>query len=237
LPDDARPVVTWRVAVRRLAFDGATATIEVRWSRDVERDDIQPASDFEGTFTWRPMEGEERVLDLVRQAAPAQARCDTQTVTLRYRPDGPEELSDAAIGYDIWLVQELPSGERRTRHLQTAARQADVVRFAFPPVGVDAPRLTDPPGPTILDVSVNGQIRGRVRRDGRVDLAVDAGRLVMPRNRGLGTGNSGRTRLTVAAGETVELQPPPLFGNTDGSFADALRNARTAIRVRARRLW
>ena len=61
--------------------------------------------------------------------------------------------------------------------------------------------------------------------------------MVGVRGSNLMSGNSGRTQLTVAENETVEFQPPPIQGDNDGPFADVLRAAPTAIRVRARRLW
>lgn len=113
------------------------------------------------------------------------------------------------------------------------------MRFAFPAVGIDAPGIRNPLGGRTLEVSVQGQIRGRVRRDGRLDIAVDAGRIVGAHGLGPHLGSSGRTHLTVAPGETVELEPPPISsgGGTGAQFAEALRDARTAIRVRGRRLW
>ena len=233
----AKPMVTWRVAVRRQAFDGLTATIDVRWSRRVFGDGLQPGDDFDETFTWRASEGATRVLDFVRQVPAAVPGCETNGVTLSYRNLGPDELREAALGYDIWLVQQLPSGERQTRFVQSAANQGDTVTFTFPTVGVDSPGMRNPGGPAIVDLTVRGRIQGHVRRDGRLDLAVSAGRMVGLRGQGLFTGNAGTTRLTVAPEETVELEPPPVRGDTDGIYADALKNARTAIRVRARRLW
>ena len=78
---------------------------------------------------------------------------------------------------------------------------------------------------------------GRLRPDGRIELAVDAGRIVGRDGTSLSSGSFGRTRLIVSPGETVELQPPPLPGSGDGAYEQVLRDSRTAIRVRATRLW
>ena len=82
LPAGQRPVLIWRVAARLESFDGATAVIGVRWSREVLGDDIQPAGPFEGQFTWRVSEGSFRTLDFVRQAPAAVDGCDTMGVEL-----------------------------------------------------------------------------------------------------------------------------------------------------------
>jgi hypothetical protein len=235
-------VVTWRVAFRRQAFDGFTATLDVRWSRQVRAGaNIEPGSDFEGAFTWRASEGDSRVLDLVRQVPAARPACDAQSITLEYKAIGPEELREASLGYDLWLVQRLPTGGTDSRRLQASGRQADSVRFAFPAVALDGSTSGAEPGNTdpkkTVEVSVEGRIRGRVRRDGRLDISVDAGRAVGPRE-GLRSGSSGRTHLTVMPGETIELEPPPLSGTgPDGSYAELVKDAPTTIRVRARRLW
>jgi hypothetical protein len=234
LPDGQHPMVTWRVRFRREAFDGATATIAVRWRREVHDPDVQPSTDLDGEFRWRPSEGSTRTIDFVRQKPQATAECETQGLELRYSLAGADELRDAAIGYDVWLLQRLPSGEGRTYRLQTSAQQGAGISFAFPAAMLQKPGSGSAPP---LELRVNGNVMGRVRRDGRIELAVDAGRLVGVAGRGLWSGGSGRTRLVVDPNETVELQPPPLHGDNDGPYAEVLRDAGTAIRIRARRLW
>jgi hypothetical protein len=178
------------------------------------------------------------VLDLVRQAQPPEPRCETRFITMRLAAGGDSALLDAAIGYDVWLVQRLPSGATRTHHMHTTAQQGEDVAFFFPRVGIDVPELDGTTGPPILDVAVYGRLRGRVRRDGRIDLSVDAGRSVSPRDVGSSSSTFGRTRLTVDPMETVEFDPPPHTGGWNNvKYADVFREARTAIRVRATRLW
>lgn len=237
LPAGQHPIVTWRIAVRKATFDGAIATVEVRWRREVDGNDVQPASGAEGAFTWRVSEGSTRVLDFVRQVPAAVEGCDTMGVDMSYRVEGAPELAQSQIAYDVWLLQRLPSGERRTQRFQTSARQGGAASFAFPLVSLEMPGKNGAP-PTSVDLRVTGRVSGRVRRDGRIDLAVDAGRFVGPSgNRGIHQGNSGGKHLTVEPGETVEFTPPPLNGDNDGEYAPVLSGAPTAIRVRARRLW
>ena len=89
-----------------------------------------------------------------------------------------------------------------------------------------------------MDVGVGGHIRGRMRRDGRVDISVEAGRTVGPRGLGLAGSTIGRSRLTVAQGETVEFEPVPMQGGWGTvQYAEVFRDAPTAIRVQATRLW
>jgi hypothetical protein len=231
------PLVVWRIEARLASFDGAAAEIEVRWRRAVHGAGVEPAGDFAQTFTWRAEEGASRVLDLVREV-PARTRfCDTRTLDMRYVLSGPEELAQAGIGYDVWLLQPGAPGARHVRHLRTWGEQGSTASFAFPTLRLQGP--PSPPAATSVPMSmrVEGRVMGRLRPDGRIDLAVDAGRIVGRDGTSLGRGSFGRTRLIVSPGETVELQPPPLPGTDDGPYGQLLREGRTAIRVRAMRLW
>ena len=226
-------MVVWRIAGRLQAFDGAAATIELKWRRDVDAMGVEPSADFEQTLIWNAQEGSTRVLDLVRQAG---STCDAEVLEMRYILSGPDDLAQAAIGYDVWLVQPLPAGGRQVLRLSPSAEQGGSAPFAFPTLTVQERQPKPGASPMSLSLRVQGSVTGRVRPDGRIDLAVDAGRMVgrMP---GLSSGSFGRTRLIVTPGETVELQPPPLNGTDDGQYEPVLRDARTAIRVRAKRLW
>jgi hypothetical protein len=232
-----RPLVVWRIEARLQSFEGATAMIEVRWRREVQGAGVEPARDFDQTFVWRAEEGASRVIDLVREMPAKTPLCDTKTLDMRYVVSGPEDLGQAAIGYDVWLLHPSPTGDRGVRHLHTSGEQGSTVSFAFPTVWL--PERPVKPGDTRMSVSmrVEGWVIGRVRPDGRIDLAVDAGRMVGRSGTGLGLGSFGRTRLIVSSGETIELQPPPLYGTNDADYERVLGGGRTAIRVRAKRLW
>jgi hypothetical protein len=239
MPRGVDPIVVWRVAGHLQSFEGGTATIEIRWRREVIGAGIEPASDFAETFVWRADEGAAQVLDFVRSTAAATPACGPRTLDMRLSLSGPETLREAAIAYDIWLLQPTPAGERRVEKLSTSGEQGSTASFAFPTLKLDEARPKPGAAPLSLSLRVEGRISGRVRPDGRIDLAVDAGRMVGPWGRGLSSGSMGRTRLIVASGETVELEPPPLYGggNVNGAYDTIFRDAPTAIRVRAKRLW
>jgi hypothetical protein len=237
LPPDRQPLVIWRVSGTMQSFDGATAMIEIRWRREVLGTGVEPGSDFEETFVWRAEEGASRVLDLIRWVPTPATQCEPRTLDMRFGVSGPDRLREAAIAYDIWLLQPMPSGGRQVERLSTSGAQGSSAAFAFPTLKLDEPQPKPGRPPLSLSMRLEGRIMGRVRPDGRIDLAVDAGRMVGPWGRGLSSGSIGRTRLIVASGETVELEPPPLFGNGNGPYDPVFRDARTAIRVRAKRLW
>jgi hypothetical protein len=210
----------------------------VRWRREPRSDELQPAGAYEGQLRWTAAEGVSTVLDLVRQVNPGEPRCESRSITMRFAPFGTAALRHAAIAYDLWLVQRVSQGGTVTHHMRTTGAQGEHVSFFFPEVAIDVPSLQNPSGPAILDLGVRGHIRGRIRRDGRVDIAVEAGRTVGPRGLALFSGTIGRSRLTVAQGETVEFEPVPMQGGWETvRYADVFRDAPTAIRVRATRLW
>jgi hypothetical protein len=132
----------------------------------------------------------------------------------------------------------MSQGGTVTHHMRTTGQQGEHVPFFFPKIAIDVPSLQNPSGPAIVDLGVRGHIRGRIRRDGRVDISVEAGRNVGLRGLGLGSVTIGRSRLTVAPGETVEFEPVPMQGGWQTvRYAELFRDAPTAIRVRATRLW
>jgi hypothetical protein len=237
LPTDRKPLVVWRVTGKLQSFDGATAMIEITWRREVAGGGIEPGSDFGETFVWRAEEGSTRVLDFVRQVPATRPSCDTKTLDMRYIVAGPDDLAEATIAYDIWLLQPMPSGGREVERLSTSGAQGSSAAFAFPTLKLDEPQPKSGTTPLSLSMRVEGRITGRVRPDGRIDLAVDAGRVVGRWGGGLGSGSIGRTRLIVLPGETVELEPPPIDGDGRGTYDVVFQQARTAIRVRAKRLW
>ena len=238
VPSDQQPLVVWTVSARLVSFDGDAATMDVRWRREPRSDQLQPARAYEGQLRWTAAEGVSSVLDLVRQIDPAEPQCESRSITMRFAPVETSELIGAAIAYDLWLVQRVSQGGTVTHHMRTTGQQGEYVSFFFPDVAIDVPSLQNARGPAIVDVGVRGHIRGRMRRDGRVDISVEAGRSVAPRGLGLAGGTNGRSRLTVVQGETVEFEPVPMQGGWGTvRYAEVFRDAPTAIRVQATRLW
>jgi hypothetical protein len=72
-------------------------------------------------------------------------------------------------------------------------------------------------------------VKGRVRPDGQIDIAVGASRTVLTSR--LGNSRGGNKQATVSDGETIELEMPPYDLEGPGFKAQ-----RTAIRVTVRRL-
>jgi hypothetical protein len=83
-------------------------------------------------------------------------------------------------------------------------------------------------------------VRGRLRDDGRIDLAVDAWTNVGRREGSSSASAGGRTRLTVSPGETVEFEantPRDRSLPELGDIGSLLAGRSTAVRITTRRLW
>jgi hypothetical protein len=237
VPHDADPMVAWHVWARLVSMDVDAATVDVRWRREVFGDDLEPSTAREDVQRWRIAEGDTTVLDAVRDLRPADLKCATSSLSVSLGFASAQEFWHAALIYDAWLVQRLPSGETRTHHMRSTGAQGEKVAILFPRVAIPMIGIRDT-ATVPLDLFVSGGIRGRLRTNGRIDLAVDASRWVMPRGGSMGSGVGGRTHLSVAPGETVEFEPVQIPGGWDGlQYAEIFRQAPTAIRIRASRAW
>jgi hypothetical protein len=236
VPSEAAPLVAWTVSARLVDMDGDSATIDIRWKRQVSPH-VEPATAYEGQVRGKLREGTPMVLDTARSLDGRDPACLSAALSAEFRLAGASEFSNAAIVYDAWLVQTQPLGDTRTRHMRTTGRQGEKVPFMFPLVAIAEPSTTSA-GAVAADLSVAGGIRGRLRADGSIDLSVDASRFVVLRDASQSTGSTGRTHLNVRPGETVEFEPAPLEGATAGfPLTTLLADTRTAIRIRAARAW
>jgi hypothetical protein len=126
-------------------------------------------------------------------------------------------LSDRAIRYDLWLVHTDPGGTRRTSHRIQTGLHGMQLPFAFPPVRLPVPANASPQIEFDAAVRINGQVRGRVRRDGTIVVELTTGRRATLEQRGtdrvaLPEAGQGRKVLQLAQGETIEIELPTLTG-------------------------
>jgi hypothetical protein len=147
-------------------------------------------------------------------------------VQLGFRVPG-EEVRDAGLAYDVWLVAAGDTDRSRPIRTTTSASQHDPARFVFPPIELDS-------GVTF---QASGAVTGRATQDGRIDLSVDTWHGCLGERGSVGGG--GRTRIAVTPGETVELRLP----RRQRSTAPRVRAVQEAceppfaLRVTARRAW
>jgi hypothetical protein len=230
--------IAWHIEGRLLEMKQGVATVDLRWTRAVNRTDLVPSDRLSWQQRVAMREGDRGVIDIVRRQASSGTGCDSFALTYEVQFSGAATLSKAAIGYDLWLVQRGADGEVVTDHFVTSAQQGDAANYFFRQIayGVDGRREDRAPK---VKVGVSGSIRGRARTDGRIDLTVDGEVVAVDPGQSSAVGRRGRTLLTVRPGETVEVEAVQLAGRLRGvgDVGEIFANHRTAIRITARRLW
>ena len=229
----------WHVEGRLVELRQGEATIDLRWTRRINRPDLRPAD----SATWQQRlvlrQGDLGVLDVLRTTKPPSPGCGSFSLNYELEFEGPHALVGAAVAYDLWLVQQDGDGELVTDRYQVTAKQGQKVEYFFRPVPYAGDgRRADANSADIL-MNVSGTIRGRVRTDGRIDLTVDGSRWFTDAASTTGVGNQGRTMLTVRPDETIEVSTNLPIGSL-GKFGDlnqVFGKHRTAVRITAKRLW
>jgi hypothetical protein len=228
----------WLIEGRLVDIHQGDATIDLRWKRVVNRADIVPQGSYEFEQRLVLRDGDSGILDVVRSTASGPAGCRAFGLAYELRLEGAERLADAAIEYDLWLVHSDSSGRQVTDQYRTSARQGESAEYLFRPVGfaADGEQASTHPA---MEMRTSGTLRGRLRPDGRIDLAVDGRNSVISANRSGAVATFGRTLLTVNEGETVEVELPPIAGTITGvgDVGQAFAGQRTAVRITARRVW
>jgi hypothetical protein len=130
------------------------------------------------------------------------------------QPEDPA-LRERRIGYDLWLVADSPA-THWTRRLQLIGRQGQSVEFDYGMfrsrlAGVRLPQSPYPHSDTI-ETTVTGSVRGRIQRDGSIELRLSAHRAARPSDGRWSKIEQGEKRVRAGAGETLRLELPPPAG-------------------------
>jgi hypothetical protein len=91
-------------------------------------------------------------------------------------------LASSQLAYDLWLVHETADGESTAGRAQLTAGQGELQAFAFPRQKLPS-RASGAGGDGNLQVAVAGHVRGRMRSDGMLELALDTNRRSPTRRR------------------------------------------------------
>jgi hypothetical protein len=225
----------WNIKAKLVSVDADLVTFDLRWERVVNDPTLVPLESRSESTRISMHEGASGVLDLVRRREPPADGCANFAVSLEVGFSGPGELSNAAIAYEVWLIQR-DRDTVSTDRFRMSAGQGEQADYFFRPIYYEADGKRAQ-APATFAVRVSGSIRGRVRSDGLIDLTVDARWGAGHPSGSVGTG--GRKLLTVKPGETVEIETPSGEGHLSGidGLSDLMAGQRTAIRVTARRLW
>jgi hypothetical protein len=224
------------VEARLVSTNADRVTFDLRWSRFVNDVTLIPAEPASEVTTISMREGGSGILDLVRRADVSRHGCGSFAISLDVGFGSAVELSNAALAYDVWLVQRDRDGAISTDRCRVRGQQGEQTKYFFRPIHYAADGIRTQAA-AHFTVSVSGSIRGYMRRDGLIDLTVDA--WWNAGHPGGGVGAAGRKLITVRPGETVEFEAPRNESRISGipGLADVVDSQRTAIRVTARRLW
>jgi len=192
------------------------------WKRQAEPGPgSAPATEGQGEVTLA--EGGHVLLDYV-PVEEASSGC-YRNVGLELSASIPEDpaFRDRRIGYDLWLVSE--QGEKRvTRRLQLIGKQGENVAFDYgmfaTPLDKAPGRQGRPSGVDVIEMQVQGGVRGRLQADGSIELLLSANRMARPSDGHWATAAHGEKRVRATPGETLRLELPPV--GMPGIFACSL---------------
>lgn len=221
---EADSLYVWRldVSMREVATD--KIVFDVVWERTSRS---TPSESIRRTERITLREGEPHTIDLVHSAQ--NNDCMRVMVDIvAYVTEDPE-LHGKTLDWDLWFSGPLTTPVHRT----VTSPQGESAAFQFEPV---ATTITQPGGKVNSTmVHVYGQLRGRVRADGTIDVALTAHRLV---NAGQNSArfprwlsrpaNSGQKNFIVSPGEAIKIVLPPINATPPVQFqTDPVTGQRT----------
>jgi hypothetical protein len=227
-------LIDWRFQARLKSSTPARAEIELNWKRTVKNRTAVDADTIERQYQLSLSERSREVIDIVRPPEGTSSDCEGFAIEAEFFYRDEPDLENSLLQYDVWLIDTDASGEQMTDHLEPRGLQGRDVEYAFRPQRFDVDGKRSPAGP--VSSRLEGRVKGRVRSDGRIDLAVGVMRWVQSGS--LGTGDGGGKLVTVSDGETIEVLTPRLFGDLPGVPNDSnlFRAGHTSIRVTVRRI-
>ena len=197
---------TWQFEMCLKSSDRSGAVVALHWARTVHDPAAVDADSIERSYEVSLSEHQKITLDLVRPRVLTN-QCEGVSLELELRFQDPPELENALLDYDIWLLQTDESGREFIDRVQPRGFQGRDTEYAFRRQHYDMNGTRSATGP--VSIALSGQVKGRVRSDGRIDLVVSLGRTVWVGS--LGTGDGGLKQETVADGETIELATPRMI--------------------------
>ena len=223
----ARYPLVWSADAKLLEASTDHLVLSVSWRRLQRGADgtlRESASEELSSVSLR--EGDRRLLDFVREPGSRCMRNAALQVTVSIKED--PVLASSQLAYDLWLVHETADGESTAGRAQLTAGQGELQAFAFPRQKLPS-RASGAGGDGNLQVAVAGHVRGRMRSDGMLELALDTNRTLSyaaPSEDG-GITEGGLKTVAVRPGEAVRVElPNPTAGSATAADPRTLRMAR-----------
>jgi hypothetical protein len=223
---DATASAVWKVEAAPVSVHGEEATVDIRWSRRVPRAGVLLEDSLERTQRLTLRDGARGILDAVHAAGDAPGVCESFGLAVELRFRSPEDVDDAGLAFDLWLIDRGSPRSIAPARVRTQARQGADANFGFPPM-----KLTSAAGDVTL--AVGGVVTGRARKNGSIDLTFDTEQSAGDA-RGWRSDGGGRKRLVVRPDETIEFQLPETL---KAKLPPDLRDHDFALRVTTERLW
>jgi hypothetical protein len=221
--DDSTASAEWRVQATPVSTNDEEATVDVRLERRVPRAGVLLEGDLVQERRLVLRDRDRGILDVVRRAGDPSRVCDSFAIGVELRFTSIDDVQDAGLGFDLWLIDRAAGDAVARAHTQ--ARQGADATYAFAPQ-----TLTGAAGD--VTVVVGGTVTGRARNDGSIDLTFDTG-LSAGRPSGSRSG-VGRKRLMVRPGETIEFEMPE---SLKPKLPADLQHHDYALRVTTERIW
>jgi hypothetical protein len=222
----AQRVIHWRLSARLVSTAVDRVTFDLDWRRVEAGSAPREAPGDRRTITLR--QGQRKVLDFFR--CPEESSISNLEIDVTARPLENEPNASVPLDYDLWLVHEGADGVKTTRRAKVAGRQSEATQFRFDPVALPLERgAADGPGKLL----VGGTVTARTGQDGSLQVALLAFRALWGPNGGGTGGGSGIKPLTMAPGESVEIELPngTGFSSWRAKASDLPRNPLPGVSV------
>jgi hypothetical protein len=219
----------WRFDVRMLEVTTDRIKFDLSWERTSRK---IPTESLRQTVQMTLREGESRPIDLLHGKEGSNCMGVVLEVTAGIIEDS--TLLGKTLEWDLWF-----SGARtQSVHRALTSPQGESAAFQFQPVATTATQLNGKVDAVF--VQVYGQLRGRIRLDGSIDVALNTNRIVnfdlsakpnstLPR-RLSPAGGSGQKNFTIKPGEAVKIVLPPLDSGGRVQFrTDSVNGEKKAI--------
>lgn len=205
----ALKVYVWKVTRTGVSHANGKLTFDLEWTR-YDGGEYSPAAAGRQRLT--VSEGGSFPIDMVRTTR--RGRCNTAGVMLEIEAGTIEvgAFADTMLRYDLWLTHRDGIGQKQTRHVVVSAKQGTLGSFEFAPFRFDVPKLAPDQYDFDLVTRVIGAVKGRLRENGTVDVALDTRRLdrleMANENKPAVARAGGQKTMTLRLDETVEVELP-----------------------------
>jgi len=158
-------------------------------------------------------QGTRHVLDYIPVAA-ADSKITNAIVEVQAAPIEDPAVAGIKLDYDLWVEEQTADGARTNRRVELTGRQGEKVPYRFDPASLHLDTRPGSDGSSPFKFFLDGNIVGRLARDGSIQLALSIGQSIS---------SHGGYRLTksfsLKEGETISIELPVQKGRISGMLA------------------